>query len=485
MSLTPMTTLLATAAEAAPDAPSLTVDERTLTRSELLERAREFALAFDRGGVERGDFVSILLPTNHDFLAAAIGAYLVAATPQPLSRGLAPAELTAILALTEPAVVVIEDDDSRELDHPTLGRGEVTGEKVDGPLPDSFRNAVAPSWKAPTSGGSTGRPKVIVAAGPAAIDLDDDATYNSPHLPLDSTVVIPAPLYHNAPFTWGMLALLRRNHLVLSSRFDPRRTLEQIQRHRATYLYAVPTMMQRISRLPIAERESFDLSSLTTVMHLASACPAWLKEEWMDRLGDETIYELYAGTEAQARTVITGPEWRLHRGSVGRPFMGEFKILGEDGKQLEPGQVGDIYMRSDPSATPTYRYLGAEAKRIEGGWETLGDIGWLDPDGYLYLADRRADLILRGGANIYPAEVEAAIESHPAALEAVVVGLPDEDLGERVHALIRADGDLDLEGLNAHLATRISKYKLPSSIELVGDPLRDDSGKVRRSLLRE
>lgn len=483
MTQTPMTAVLAAAARAEPNAPALTFDDRTISRAELLARATSFARAFDDRGVKPGDIVSLLLPNCHDFIAASIGALMVAATPQPLSNRLALAEREAILDLAGPAIVVV-DEDRGDVSFPLLQISEVAEGDVDAEIPAAFLEAVAEFWKAPTSGGSSGRPKVIVSADPALVDPDDPVVFAFSRLPADSTVVIPGPLYHNGPFYFGMLALFRRNHVVFSSRFSPERTLEQIERHRGTYFMAVPTMMLRISRLPAEQRNSFDLSSLETVMHFAAACPRWLKEEWLDWFGDEAIYELYSGTEAQAATVISGAEWRLHPGSVGRSVMGEMKIVAEDGSDAAIGEVGEIYLRRDPAGTSPYRYLGAESKRLEGGWESLGDLGWFDANGYLFLADKRLDMILRGGANIYPAEVEAAIEEHPQIVEAVVVGVPDEDLGQRVHAVVRSKGEIDSEQLAAHLGERLSRYKIPSSYEFVSEPLREDSGKVRRSALR-
>jgi bile acid-coenzyme A ligase len=485
MTMVPMPAALIAAARAEPEAPALTVDDVTLTRAELVALSVGYAQVLESRGVTAGDIVSVLLPNCHDFIAAVVGAHMLAATPQPLSNRLAPAELEAILDLTEPASIVVEDDDSRSLDFPLLRTGEVESAEVGAEVPTAYVEAMALFWKAPTSGGSTGRPKVIVSLSPAMVDPDDEALGSLTHLPTDGAIVVPGPLYHNGPFLFAMFGLLRRNHVVLSSRFDPRRTLEQIERHRASYLYAVPTMMLRISRLSDEERDAIDVSSLQTVMHTGAACPRWLKEDWMERFGDEAIHEIYGGTEQQANAVISGAEWRRHRGSVGRAVAGEFRIVGEDGAEVPVGEVGEIYLRKDAEATPTYRYLGAEAKRIDGGWESLGDMGWFDSEGYLYLADKRSDLILRGGANIYPAEVEAAIEAHPAVLEAVVVGLPDQDLGQRVHAIVRSTGALDFEDLIAHLGECLSRYKIPTSCEFVTEPLREDSGKVRRSLLRD
>jgi bile acid-coenzyme A ligase len=175
------------------------------------------------------------------------------------------------------------------------------------------------------------------------------------------------------------------------------RATQLVDEYHPDSMYVVPTMMARISKLPPEVRAQYDVSSLKTVWHLAAPCPPWLKEEWINWLGAETIWELYGGTEAQAATIITGVEWLQHRGSVGRVNVKQFKVLRPDGSVAEPGEVGEVFMR--PSADEnvrTYRYVGAEPRRIEGGWESLGDMGAIDADGYLYLSDRQIDMILAG-----------------------------------------------------------------------------------------
>ncbi len=244
-------------------------------------------------------------------------------------------------------------------------------------------------------------------------------------------------------------------------------------------------MMSRIWRLPSEVRERYRVSSLRTVWHLAAPCPPWLKEAWIDWLGPEVIMELYAGTEAQAVTVITGAEWLEHRGSVGKVTVGEMRAFDADGAPLPPGEVGEIYMRRAEDAPATYRYLGAEARTLPGGWESLGDIGSFDAEGYCYLADRRADMILVGGSNVYPAEIEAALDEHPLVQSSAVIGLPDDDLGNRIHALVQPRPGLEEEALREHLRSRLVVYKQPRTYEFVEENIRDDSGKVRRTQLRE
>jgi len=297
--------------------------------------------------------------------------------------------------------------------------------------------------------------------------------------------MMPGPLYHNGPFMWSVTGLLAGNHVILGGKFDAERTLQLIDRHHPETMYVVPTMMARISKLPESTRGRYDVSSLKVVWHLGAPCPPWLKEMWIDWLGPDAIYELYAGTEAQTATVITGQEWLAHRGSVGKAAPGTVKITDADGNEVPVGEQGEVWMRSTRD-TPTYIYVGADARTLDGGWESLGDMGRLDADGYLYLGDRAADMILSGGANIYPAEVEAAIQEHAGVHSCAVIGLPDDDKGNAIHAIIEADeASFDLDELRSFLAERLVVYKLPRTFEFVDTPLRDDAGKVRRSALRE
>ena len=295
---------------------------------------------------------------------------------------------------------------------------------------------------------------------------------------------MPGPLYHNGPAVWSCQAWLNGLKVVILPRFDAEATLQAIAEHGGSVLYMVPTMMKRILRLPDEQRLSYDLSSLRVVWHLAEPCPEWLKQAWIDWLGAERIFELYAGTEAQIATIISGPEWLAHRGSVGRVPDGAVRITDEDGNDVPVGEMGEVWMRN-PRGTPTYHYVGATARTLEGGWESLGDMGRLDADGYLYLGDRASDMILSGGANIYPAEVESAIQEHPAVRSCAVIGLPDEDKGNTVHAIVEADaGAVSVDELKTFLGERLVVYKVPRTFEFVDFALRDDAGKVRRSALR-
>jgi len=342
---------------------------------------------------------------------------------------------------------------------------------------------VGASFKAPTSGGSTGRPKLIVATQPATWEAIAGFAALL-RVPQDGVHLVTGPLYHNGPFITSAFALLQGNHVVVMPRFDAAGALGLIEQHRVDWMYAVPTMMHRIWRLPEDERKRYDLSSLLVLFHMAAPCPVWLKESWIEWLGGDRVLELYGGTEAQAITFISGDEWLEHRGSVGRPVLGEMRVLDAHGNELPPGQVGEIWMRRGEDAPPSYRYVGAEAKSRPGNWESLGDMGRQDKDGYIYLSDRDTDMILVAGANVYPAEVEAALDEHPKVISSCVIGLPDDEYGSAVHAIVQTPGPLGGAELDEFLRSRLVKYKRPRTYEFVTAPLRGDDGKVRRTALR-
>ncbi|HEX5946986.1 MAG TPA: AMP-binding protein [Acidimicrobiales bacterium] len=464
-------------AAADPDRPAVSCGESRLTRRQLDEAANALARDLAARGVGEGDMVTIALPNSTDWFVAMAAAWKLGAVPQPVSAKLPAREIEAIVELADPRVVIGASDDVVR-GRPRLPEGYRPPADTDtGPLPD----AVSPAWKAPTSGGSTGRPKLIVSGERSLLDPDGPPPLR--YTP-DGCLVMPGPLYHNGPIVWACQALLWGDHVVVLPRFDPEATLASVEAHRADVIYLVPTMMKRIWRLPDDVRDRYDLSSLDTVWHLAEPCPMWLKEAWIGWLGPERIVELYAGTEAQVATVITGVEWLEHRGSVGKPLGGEIMITDPLGNEVPAGTEGEVWMRG-LRERPTYRYVGAEARRLDGGWESLGDHGHVDEDGYLYLGDRIQDMILVGGANVYPAEIEAALQEHPDVRSCVVIGLPDEDKGNRIHAIVEADPAVVAgDALLAFLGERLARYKLPRTVEFVDQVLRDDAGKVRRSELR-
>jgi len=475
---------LADLAAKAPDRAAVVCGTHTLTRSELEHAANRMAHDLAQRGVGHGDFVTVALPNSVDWFVAYVAIWKLGAVPQPVSAKLPARELAAIVELANSKVVIGVDPASDVALQLHAGVDCIgVGYRSPSTMPDDLLpDAVSPAWKAPTSGGSTGRPKLIVSGDAAEIDTDIEAMFM---LAPDGCLIMPGPLYHNGPAVWACQALLCGSTVVLLERFDAEATLAAIERHSGDVVYLVPTMMKRISRLSDEVRNSYDVSSVRVVWHLAEPCPQWLKQEWIDWLGAERIVELYAGTESQAVTIITGTEWLEHRGSVGRVTTGEMMVCDPGGNELPPGEKGEVWMRSSHRETPTYSYLGAQARTLDGGWESLGDIGWFDADGYLYLGDRMADMILTGGSNVYPAEVEAAIQEHPAVKSVVVIGLPDDDRGASVHAIVEADpAVIPTDELLRFAGERLAKYKLPRTVEYVDEPLRDDAGKVRRSSLR-
>jgi len=471
--------VIALHAERDPDRPAVTADDGTLTRRELDLRSNRLARAYADLGVREGDMVTVALPNGAEFLEACCAIWKLGAIPQPVSWRAPHVERDAIVELADSRLVVGVPDGS----YPE--RATVPAAYAADPsLSDAqLTDVISPSWKAPTSGGSTGRPKLIVATAPGVFDPEEP---QSPFMRPDETQLVPGPLYHNGPFVYAFRGLMLGHHLVVMSRFDAAGALESVERHSVNWALLVPTMMSRIWKLPDEVKARADLSSLRGILHLAAPCPPWLKRAWIEWLGPERVVELYAGTEAQGVTIIDGEEWLRKPGSVGRPALGsQVKILDPvTREELPPGEVGEVFMLPEGGPGSTYRYVGAEPRRTDDGWDSIGDLGWLDEDGYLFLADRRADLILSGGSNVYPAEVEAALDAHPLVRSSCVIGLPDDDLGERVHAIVEAVDSVSEDELRMHLAERLVPYKIPRSFELTDEPLRDDAGKVRRAALR-
>jgi bile acid-coenzyme A ligase len=462
MAREPIAAAIRRLAEQQPERPAITCDSTTVSWGELEPRTNRLARTMAGHGVGQDDFVTIGLPNGIAFYETCIAAWKLGAVPQPVSHRLPERERAEIVALVHPPLVVTV---------PVPVDADASDEPI---TPDR----VSPAFKAPTSGGSTGRPKIIVSSADGTADFAGQMLFADRRA--GQTELVPGPLYHNGPFIYSMPTLLSGGHVVVMTRFDASEALRLVEEHGVEWAMLVPTMMLRIWRLPEDERLARDVSSLRAILHLAAPCPVWLKHAWIDWLGPERVWELYAGTEAQRVTLITGAEWLAHEGSVGRPEPGTMKATDPHGHELPPGEVGEIWML--PPERPTYRYIGAEA-RARDGWESLGDLGWFDDEGYLYLADRRTDLILAGGANIYPAEVEAALMEHPAIASCAVIGLPDEDLGQRVHAVLETTADVSDDELRAFLAERLVRYKVPRSFERVQGQVRDDAGKVRRTAL--
>lgn len=458
----------------APDEPAVSCDGHTITRAELDRSTNRLARAYAERGVGLGDYVTIVLPNSVEWIQAAVACWKLGAVPQPLSPRLPEAEFEGLLGLRRSALLVGRDHPGT----PSVPAGFVP-ETSDAALPE----AVSPCWKSMASGGSTGRPKLIEAGGDSRVP---PAIGYPLGMQEGDTTLVPVPLTHNTGFTTALIALIMRQHLVLMSRFDPHEFLATIGRHRVSFLVTVPTIMQRLLPVYRADPGSYDLSSLRRLWHLAAPCPPAVKQAWIDLIGPEKVWELYGGTELQALTFISGDQWLTHPGSVGQVVSGEMKVLDDDGNECPPGVVGEIYMRPNPGSAPTYRYIGSTAKSRDG-WDSLGDLGYFDADGFLYLSDRRVDMFTVGGRNVYPAEIENALSAHPEVLSCLVVGVPDGDLGQVPYALVHtASGStLDAAAVHSFVADRLAAYKVPRIVEFVDAPLRDDAGKARRTAVRD
>lgn len=448
-----------------PDSEAIVHDDARWTFRDLDRRSAALAAWLQRCGVAPGTLVAFALPNGPEFLALTFGIYRAGATPAPLSPKLSASETEEIRELTQPAAFVTASD---------LAAANIHQEAAPAAAP------LALSWKACTSGGSTGRLKVIVDARPGGFAKGTDFIA----IPENSRVLVPGPLYHNASFSAAVFALWRGNTVVTMPRFDASATLCLASRERIAWAMAVPTMLHRIMALSETERAVHDLSQWRTVVHTAAPMPAWLKRAWIDWRGPDHIWEVYGATEGLARCWIGGREWLEHPGSVGRPIGGaRLKIVSPDGSACPPGLPGEVFMMPPGGPGSTYRYIGAQRRADAEGWESVGDVGWLDEDGYLYLADRKDDLIISGGINIWPAEVEAALLRNPAIRSCAVYGRPDLELGAAVHAVIESDFVFDAAQLSAFLSDHLVPAKHPRSLELTDRPVRDDSGKVRKPRL--
>jgi len=469
--------ILAHHARRSPARPALIVDDVAVTYDELDARSNQRARMLAARGVGQGDFVTVALPNGQAFYETTFALWKLGAIPNVVAAKLPRLEMEAILDIVRPKLFVGAPPG------PGVPALAAQPEGLEGYSTEALPKAVSPHWKAMTSGGSTGRPKVIVDAMPARWNPQEGFLGQRP----GDVILNPGPLYHNAPFHCIHMGLFVGATIIEMGKFDALKSLELIEAHGVNWVTMVPTMMHRIWRLGPDVLSRFGLPTLRMMLHMAAPCPAWLKEAWIGWLGSERVWEYYGTTEGTGSTMISGADWLAHPGSVGRVRDGyALKILDEAGNERPVGEVGEVFFRPQGGAGSTYHYLGSSGRRV-GEWETPGDLGRVDEEGYLYLADRRNDLIISGGANIYPAEVEAAIDAHPAVRTSAVIGLPDEEWGARVHAIVQAVEGSGLEDaeLLDFVADRLARFKLPKSVEFTSEPLRDEAGKVRRAALRE
>ena len=477
----PLGALLSAHAAVTPHAPAFSITGSTTSFCHIDEASnRRARLLADRYAVTKGDRVAISLPNRVEFMEAVFAVWKLGAIPCPLSHRASPAECGKLLELIDPRCVVGSGGlpTSRSLLH-NVDRDSIQELSCE-PLPPL---AVTPG-RIMNSGGSTGGPKLISDPNPSAWGADKSGRRCSPR----STILLPAPLYHSAPFAYAVMALAQGSHLVCMDRFDPGEWLDAVEQYRPSWVYMVPTMMSRIAKLPNDITQHANLSSIETLIHMAAPCPPQVKRWWIDRIGPERVLEVYGGTERIGAAAIDGVQWLEHPGSVGQASPGfEAMIIGEDGEVLPPGEIGEIYFRGSSGPGANYKYIGSDT-RIRGGLDSFGDMGWMDAEGWLYLSDRRTDMVLIGGVNVYPAEVEAALETLPGVLCAAVIGLPDPDIGNRLHAILELAPEqtppADAFDFVTPALAGLAGVKRPRSFEFTFDRIRDDAGKLRRFQLR-
>jgi long-chain acyl-CoA synthetase len=471
----------------------------TTTYRQLEDRSRAFAHALWAWGLRPGDHLALVMGNRSEFLEICWAAQRIGLYYTAISTHLTEVEISAVLADCGARVLVIDDERvaiaspaerSDRVEHCVAVGAELSGcESYEqlvragtGPLPHEGEGE-----KMLYTSGTTGTPKGVARPltdgplgsvfliRPLMVGMGFDET---------SVLVTPAPLYHSAPLGYSMGVHRLGGTVVIDRRFDPVQCLETVQKYRATHGLFVPTMFVRMLRVP--DRERYDMSSLRGVVHGAAPCPVSVKQSMIDWWGP-VLFEYYAATEGAGMTLIDSHEWLAHPGSVGRPVSGSVHIVDDAGDELPSGWTGSVYF----AGGARFSYHGDHAKTASAydarGWATLGDIGHVDDDGYLYLTDRRSFTVISGGVNVYPQEFENLLIGHPAVAEVAAFGVPDDDLGEKLVALVQLvePGSVDVEELLRWSGERMDRQKLPRVLELRADLPRADNGKLYKRALRE
>lgn len=447
--------------------------ERGFTLDQLNRGANRWARALSARGASQGDLVGIAVPNSIEFILAALACWKVGAIPVPMRWDLPDWERTRLLDTLQAAVVVDGQN-----------RAELTADaeaQSDEPLPE----ALSPMVNGICSSGSTGLPKIILNTRPAAWTpaLSEPFAEHWAPVPRPQTILVPGPMYHTNGFN-PLVYLLGGDRLVVLEKFSAASVLDAIERHRVTNFTATPTMLARIADVPDAPRR--DISSVDWIMQGAAAMPPDLLRRWFALLSPEQIVMAYGMTENLGLATLRGDEWLRHPGSVGRGFREtEIRILGDDGVAVPTGEIGEIYLRAPMN--DAYQYLGGgtPAAPTADGFRSAGDLGRIDDDGFLYIADRRTDMIVSGGANVFPAEVENALIAHADVVDVVVLGLKDAEWGHRVHAVVQLSDSAAVteDDVIAYAKGRLARYKVPKTVEFVAEIPRTAATKVSRSAM--
>ncbi len=487
-----------------------------MTYGKLDTRSSRLANLMDRRGIEEGSNVAMWMKNGSQFLEVAWAAQRSGKYYTPLSTRLTPTEAAYIISDCDASVLVVSEelvDNAMEalkiLNREYSGQKNIKVKLVAGTADyydvfESYEKLIEGEEALPAhkekegqdmlySSGTTGKPKGVrlplpqgPIGSPSPVEMVAQGLYG---INSSSIYLSPAPLYHAAPLQFTMAALRIGATAVIMDKFDPLDFLRAIEDHKVTHTQVVPTMMVRLAKMPVEIHSQFDTSTLQYMLHAAAPCPVDTKKQIIEWMGP-IVYEYYAGTERNGFCAIDSNEWLAHPGSVGRSLIGKVHILDEDGNNLPPGKTGTIYFES---AMPFEYYKDPDktaSSRSKEGWTTLGDIGHLDDEGYLYLTDRKAFMIVTGGVNVYPQEAENLLITHPAVVDAAVFGIPNDDFGEEVKAVVQPanmdEAGPELEAtLIAYLKTKLADVKCPRSIDFEAELPRAPNGKLYKQQLRD
>jgi bile acid-coenzyme A ligase len=397
------------------------------------------------------------------------------ATLLPLRHDMPDWEMERMTSLAAPKLLV-SDQHSASCVVLTRADLDATRTESDAPLPDAVSECV----NLVASSGSTGKPKLIVTPSRGVVEGEPQQGTTKGEGPID--VLVVSPLYHVNGFAFAAPTALEGGHVVIMEKFDAAQAVELIERHRITFTVMVPTMLQRVARLPDLDAQR--LATLERVVYGGARVPEWVVDRWLELIDPAKFVFSYGSSERLGLVMMTGAEWADHRGATGKPVDVDISIRDPEGTPLPAGEIGEIWMRP-LGPRRLFEYIGMPTPQpTADGFYTLGDVGWLDDDGYLYVTDRRTDMIVTGGANVFPAEVEIALSEHPEVVDQVVVGVPDDEWGQRVHAIVQvAHPELPPSpgALRDFCKTRLAAYKVPKTFEIVERVPRTEAGKLNRT----